>query len=658
MSHVAPGVYSKIFDLSEYIQAVPSTIGFICSLTEKGQDNKLKFIGSRAEYIGEFGEPNIMTYGKNYGQGPYCAYNYLGESGALFHIRCLPTDATYSNLKISAVQAPSDSTASIVISYVDSGNSLAEIKTALETVGNEYPICILRPIGRGEYYNGISVRFTEHSNPLLNGVYILDIYERQSDGNDVIIESFEVSFDPTSRSLQGDSLWIKYILDMYSSILRCETKRVSGEYAEGNDYVSKVFDKDIGTVTVDLSLGTITDNKQLFSDWEKTPESGNANFMVVAKDAKGYKIWGWLGESTGTDSESINVFNGRNISTSHQGWCGATSQFRESTLTTYQIKKSDTAVSSAFLNSEGVPLKKGSDGTLKNSDGSLNTDVAKQILAQGYGGDQLVNPMTGDPEEDVLDTEFTYFSMVFDCGYHSDIKSAISTMVQTRRDCVALLDNGDNASFTTSLAMRNDTHTFNNYFCALYEEYSKVYDSFTGQDIWVSPIYHMAYLAPRNDNVSEIWYAIAGFNRAAIDTIKELRFNPKLGQRDQMYLKQLNPIVHFAQGYTPFSQLTTQAKASAMQDLNIVRLVLYIKRAFEIFSRFYIFEMNDAITWNRVSNQMVPFLEDIKNRRGLYSYSVQVGASDYEKKTKQFTANIMLEPTRVVERINLNFFIK
>ena len=88
MSHVAPGVYSKIFDLSEYIQAVPSTIGFICSLTPKGQDNKLKFIGSRSEYIGEFGEPNIMTYGKNYGQGPYCAYNFLGESGALFHIRC------------------------------------------------------------------------------------------------------------------------------------------------------------------------------------------------------------------------------------------------------------------------------------------------------------------------------------------------------------------------------------------------------------------------------------------------------------------------------------------------------------------------------------------------------------------------------------------
>ena len=123
-------------------------------------------------------------------------------------------------------------------------------------------------------------------------------------------------------------------------------------------------------------------------------------------------------------------------------------------------------------------------------------------------------------------------------------------------------------------------------------------------------------------------------------------------------LKQLNPIVHFAQGYVPFSQLTTQAKASAMQDLNIIRLVLYIDRAFKLFCRFYIFEMNDALTWNRISNNMVPFLEDIKNRRGLYGYSVDVGASEYEIKTKQCHANIMLNPTRVLEKINLNFYIQ
>jgi hypothetical protein len=192
----------------------------------------------------------------------------------------------------------------------------------------------------------------------------------------------------------------------------------------------------------------------------------------------------------------------------------------------------------------------------------------------------------------------------------------------------------------------------------MYECFNKVSDPFTGADIWFSPIYHMSYLIPRNDNVAEIWFAAAGFQRASIDTIKDLRFNPRLGQRDQLYLKQLNPIVKFAQGYVVWGQLTSQAKPSALQDLNIVRLVLFCKRALEQFCRFFIFEQNDQVTWGQVASNITDFLEVIKNRRGLDDYQVEVGATDYERKTKSFHVNVTLTPTRVVERIELNFFIK
>ena len=193
MANISPGVYTKIVDLSAYVASVPGTISFIVGLTKKGEDNKMKFIGSRGEFIGEFGEPNINDYGKNYGQGAYLAYNYLGESGALYWMRALPDNATYANMRLDAVMGNSDSSASIQITYLDSLNSKAEIKTNLETSGTTFPLCVIYPIGRGEYYNGISFRITPHSNPTLNGVYVLDIYEKQSDSQDVIIESFEVS---------------------------------------------------------------------------------------------------------------------------------------------------------------------------------------------------------------------------------------------------------------------------------------------------------------------------------------------------------------------------------------------------------------------------------------------------------------------------------
>lgn len=657
--NVSAGVYSKIIDLSSYIQAIPSTIGCIMALSKKGKDNQFTFLGGRSELISGWGEPNINDYGKNYGQGLYEAYNFLGESGALYFMRCLPDDAAFSCIKLNANLAADDSTASISVTYTDSLNTISEIKTALASEGTTYPICMLYPVGRGDYYNAISVRLTEHSNPMLSGVYVLDIYEKQSDGDDVIIESFDVSFDPKAVDVSGDSIFITYILQTYSSILRCEMVLASGDYTSGYNLISRIYDKDIGVVSIVETAGSaeITDNKQLFTDWQTSPESGNSTYMVMAKDAKGNRIYGWLGAATGTDYETINVFNGRNLSTASQEWIGDLTAFDSGSTITYEIKKSNTSIADAFISSTPVPMKKGSDGTLIDASGDLDTTVATQVLAAGYAG-TLINPMTGLTEDLITDTENIYFSMVFDAGYPSDVKAQISTLAQTRRDCVAIVDNGDNASYNLAISSRQNTNTFNNFYTALYECYNKVYDIFTGQDIWVSPLYHMSYILPRNDNVAEIWYAAAGFNRAGIDTIKELRYNPKLGQRDGFYLKQINELVKFSNGYVMWSQLTSQSKASAMQDLNIVRLVLYIKRSVEQFARFFIYEMNDQITWLKFNNEVVAFLEQIKKKRGLYSYNVDTSATDYERRTKTFHCNVVLEPTRTVEKIELNYFIK
>lgn len=650
MANISPGVYTKIIDLSAYVAAVPGTIAFIAGLTAKGEDNVMKFIGSRGEFVGEFGDPNITDYGKNYGQGPYLAYNYLGESGSLYWMRVLPNDATYANFRLDGTLSDTDTSAGIQITYLSGLNTKTEIKSNLEAPdANTFPLCILYPIGRGEYYNGIAVRITPHSNPTLNGVYVLDIYEKQSDNQDVIIESFEVSFDPNALDLAGDSLWIQYVLQTYSTVLRCEMLKADGSYAPGYDLLVKVFDKDIGTVSIDEVGGSITDNKQNFADWQNESETGNSTYMVIAKDARGNSLYGWLGAATGTTFSSINVFNGRNLSTASRGWTGDTSAFDSGSTITYQIKKANTSISNAFISNEGTPLKLGSDGELKDPSGNLDTSVATQILANAYAG---------TVDDNVLDTELYYFSVVFDAGYPTDVKTQIVNLVTTRRDCVAILDNGDNATFNASIDKRVQIHKFNTYYAALYEEFNKVYDIFTGQDVWFSPLYHIAYLLPRNDSVAEVWWAIAGYERGAIQSIKELRFNPKLTQRDQMYLKQLNPIVKFSDGYVVWGQLTTQARASALQDLNIVRLVLYAKRALETYCRYFIFTMNDGLTWSSVQNQVVEFLEDLKSRRGLDSYTVEVGATEYEKKRKTFHVNITLKPTRVVEKIELNFFIQ
>ena len=643
MANISPGVYSKIIDLSNYVQSTPSTIGFLPFLSEKGRDNELLFIGSRAELISEWGEPDITKYGKNYGQGLYNAYNFLGESGALYGIRCLPDDAAFSNIRIDGVET--DTTATISISYVSSVNTTTELESDLTT--STEGICTLYPIGRGEYYNKLSVRFSEYSNTLVNGVYVIDIYEEQSDGDDVIIESFEVSFDPLKKDSSGDSMFIEYILETYSSVLRAKMTDSTDDYSTGYESFMKIYDQRIGTTSVILTDASaqISDNKQDFSDWNDL--TGASQYVVKATDAKGNQIWGWLGTATGDDSEDIVVYTDKNQTT--QSWNGDTTSFDIDSVIEYYISKTYSNIAQGFASSEPIALKKGSDGTLIDATGNLDTTVATQVLSQAY---------LGTIDSNVLDTEFFYFNIVFDAGYPSDVKTQISTLCQTRRDCVAIVDNTDNSSYTNAITSRQNNQIFNNYFVSVFEGYSKVYDVFTGNDVWFSPIYHMSYLLPRNDNVAELWYAAAGFNRGAIENIKELRYNPRLGQRDQFYLKQLNPVVQYRSGYVMMGNLTSQAKPSVMQNLSAVRLVLYIKKALEEYCRYFIFEQNDAIAHNQISVGIVEFLEVIKSKRGLESYNVDVGTTPYLRKTKTCYVNVTLVPVLPLEKIELNFYVK
>jgi len=640
-AHVSPGVYTKIIDLSEYVAKVPATIGFLPVLCKKGPDNKLTFVGSPSEYISKFGEPNILEFGSAYSQAPYFAYNFLNVSGALYTMRCLPDDATYANLFLWVTDDHADG--QVEIQKKANQNSLEELETSLVGDTTSFGLLCFYPIGRGDYYNDISIVISEHANPMYYGVYILDIYEKQSDGDEVIIESFEFSLDPEALDASGASLYIEDVLKTYSSVLRCKVSDVG--YANS----LKVLDFNRGKVTVNTTSGsaTITDNRQDFTDWDSA--SGSlAAYYITAIDGRGNKLKGWLGPID-TDEHTITVWDSRDMSTATQAWIGSISDFDVNSDISYKIIKLPIDITGVFSSTDPEALGKGSDGSLYIN-GQFNPTVATQILADAYVG--LI-------DDRILDTDDIYFNIVWDGAYPKDVKDqAVRLASELRRDCIAIVDNGDNPTFNDAITSRKTLYTYNTKYAAIYEGYNKVYDVFTGRDVWFSPLYHMSTIIPLNDTVSEVWYAPAGFNRAAIQNIKELRYNPRLTQRDQLYLKQLNPIVKFSNGYTVWGQLTSQTKPSALQDLNIMRLILYCQRAIEKFCQYFIFELNDQVTWNQVAGNITLFLEDIKNRRGLYSYNVEVGATEYEIKTKTFHVNVILNPTRVVEHIELNFLIK
>jgi hypothetical protein len=327
-----------------------------------------------------------------------------------------------------------------------------------------------------------------------------------------------------------------------------------------------------------------------------------------------------------------------------------------------------------------VRLRGGSEGSLSYLDRDtgkrlVDSNTATMILAQAYSG-LLTKPdinLRDDVKnktqyvDEVLDLDWIYFSLVYEAGYPPDVKDAARELCDSlRRDCMLISDITDLVDLEDTIAYvggnpgdesGSDIHVWTTKYAARYSSYSRVYDKFTGRDMWVTPVYHMAQIIPMNDMLYEVWYAPAGLNRATIDEIKELRWNPKLGERDALYLQQVNPIVRSSAGYAVMGQLTTQKRPTALQDVNCMRLVLYIKRALEQYLKYFIFEFNDEVTWTAIKEGIIPFLERIKARRGLKAYSVDVGADEYEFKQKICHVNVHLTPMKVIEKIELNLFI-
>lgn len=632
--NLAPGVYVKIVDLSTYVQNVPSTIGFMSVITEMGPDNQLLKTNRRDFYL-DYGDPNITYSNAAYGQGPYIASSFLDQSDSFYIIRALPDGidvldndglptgvvafAKYSNLALIGIVdtnpspvgvIPLDSTANIEAVIYSGLKSKSEIEAQLLSTSplsvgasaeEEVTFCIFYGIGRGEYYDNFQIRLTRHANPYAKGVYILDIYRRQKadDVNDEgqLVPSYgiiETFMVSFNPTALDESGKTMFIEDVVNKYSRYIRIACNSQYCK---LKAEVYD-----LEWDTYLAT---RNAIIQDIRDAIAEGDAVAEAAARAALAALV-----EPSFFDAPFVD---------------GAISMGEGST---------DLFDEAGFRNG-----------------------VAKSCLIKAYSG-TITNPLTDEPEEGPLNVEDIYFSLVFDGGYPTDVKMWIVNLVKTRGDCVAILDNGDNATAAAALLERQDSNPYNTRYAALYEAYSKVYDTFTGRDIWLSPVYHMANIIPFTDNTTEIWYAAAGFNRATIASIKELRYSPNLGQRDDFYLNQLNPIVKFNVGYTVFSQLTTQRRPSALQDINIIRTVLYIKRALEQYCRFYIFEFNDEETWTSVSQDISKFLKQVQNKRGLTSFTVNVSADEYQIQAKEFQVDITLVPKRVVERIYLNFYVK
>ena len=240
----------------------------------------------------------------------------------------------------------------------------------------------------------------------------------------------------------------------------------------------------------------------------------------------------------------------------------------------------------------------------------------------------------------------------------SQVTSIISN-TQNRGDAIFV---SDLVPFSSSV---NDAtsaaNAKNTSYAASYWPWVQTVDPDSAQLVWVPASTMVGGVYAYNDTVSEPWFAPAGINRGGLSTVVRAEKKLTQSQRDTLYQNKVNPIATFpGTGVVVYGQKTLQTKASALDRVNVRRLLIALKSYISQVAQNLVFEQNTIATRTSFLNQVNPYLESVQQRQGLYAFKVVMDDSNNTPDVidrNQLVGQIYLQPTKTAEFIYLDFNI-
>lgn len=240
---------------------------------------------------------------------------------------------------------------------------------------------------------------------------------------------------------------------------------------------------------------------------------------------------------------------------------------------------------------------------------------------------------------------------------HSYIVSEGINLCESRGDCFFILD-ADVLGATVGSVV-NTVSDLDTSYAATYHPWVKVRDTGTNKMVWVPPSVVIPGVFAFNDRIAAEFFAPAGLNRGGIGEALEVRSRLNQGNRDDLYEGRVNPIATFpGTGIAVWGQKTLQQQASALDRVNVRRLLILVKKYISSISKYLIFSQNNDATRNQFLSMANPFLASIRERSGLYDFRVIMNE---ENNTNEMidrgilVGDIYLQPTRTAEYISLTF---
>ena len=312
-----------------------------------------------------------------------------------------------------------------------------------------------------------------------------------------------------------------------------------------------------------------------------------------------------------------------------------------------------------------VPFQGGADGVQPNRRIVVGADISN-ANTQGYdlrsntAKDYSVykNAIDAVSNPDELDINMLVMPGVIQ-SLHSSVIDYAAQMCLDRGDTFLVFDA---VGLTDNIAAAvSAVEALDNNYAATYYPWVKIVDANINKPVWVPPSVVIPGVLSFNDRVAAEWYAPAGLNRGGLTSVLDAYTRLTHAERDDLYEARINPIATFpGTGVCVWGQKTLQAKPSALDRINVRRLLIAVKKYIASATKYLVFEQNTAATRNRFLNIVNPYLESVQQRQGLYAFRVIM--DDTNNTPDLIDRNIMygqifLQPAKTAEFIIIDFNI-
>ena len=334
----------------------------------------------------------------------------------------------------------------------------------------------------------------------------------------------------------------------------------------------------------------------------------------------------------------------------------------ENALTTSTFSDNIAVASRKFI----VALQGGFDGTRPNLPKYSGTNIA---ASNTFGFDCSTSTSPGTIAYNkafslLSNTDYYDINMLLTPGIidsiHPLVTSAARTLAETRQDVFYVMDSNVLTDSITTVV--SQVTTLDSNYTAAYWPWVRIVNPAKNVPIWVPPSVVVPGALTFNDAVAAPWYAPAGLNRGGLTNVSDTYETLSQSKRDTLYEARINPIANFPNdGVCIWGQKTLQARPSALDRVNVRRLLITVKKFIASATRYLVFEQNTSQTRDRFLAIVNPYLEQVRAQQGLSAFRVVMDGTNNTPDLIDMNVlygQLFLQPTRTAEFIVLDFNIQ